>query len=313
MTPSSYSLKSIKKEFHDKGVYYTPPQLGEYIKSLIGDDIQEVYDPTCGRGNLLGIFPDHVRKFGCELDASAAIDARKELRCAEIVTGNTLYDNPFPEKTFELIVANPPFSTSYDPSLVDHRGILSEHDAPSMPPCLPPKSKADYLFILHILHKLSDTGVAYVLCFPGILYRGNREGKIRQWLVDHHYIKEVRMIPPKQFTDTSISTALLTLQKNRPTSYGIRMFDLENDLEREVSLDEIVKNDYNLSVSSYLTPPEPEKPQIDPAALHETIVRNDISHLRKCLNSLQFVCDLEGYDFPSVLDRMQAVIDEFRK
>ena len=307
MTPSNYSLKSIKKEFHDKGIYYTPPQLGEFIKTLTGDGIREVYDPTCGRGNLLSVFADEVRKYGQEIDEAAARDAGAQLTNVDIRVGNTLYNDTFPEKQFPLIVANPPFSIAYDPTW-----ISPEDPRYRELPVLPPKSKADYLFLAHILHKLTDTGVAYVVCFPGICYRGQREGQIRRWMIQHNYIDEVRLLPAKQFTDTSISTVLLTIRKDRGNKETIYMADIEQKIDRDVPIGEISDNDYSLSTQSYIQPPEPPKAEIDPEQLQEDVVVAEAAHLRTALEFMQFTCGLEDYDFSAILDRMQAVIDEFR-
>ena len=85
-------------------------------------------------------------------------------------------------KKFDYIIANPPFSINWVPNKEDERFNIA--------PALAPQSKADYAFILHILHYLSDNGIAVVLGFPGILYRGNSEYKIRKWLVDNNYVEK---------------------------------------------------------------------------------------------------------------------------
>ena len=103
-----------------------------------------------------------------------------------------------------------------------------------------PKSKADYAFILHILSKLSDKGKAVILEFPGILYRGNSEGKIRKWLIENNYIEKVVAIPGDKFVDTKIATCIIVLNKNKINT-GILFIDEQLKKEKAVSLNEIKK------------------------------------------------------------------------
>ena len=107
-----YSVKEIRKKFKEQGVFYTDKRLAKFIASFIPDGIEEVYDPTCGSGNLLSVFPDSVRKFGQEIDATQAEEARHRLVNSEIAVGDTLEAPAFMGRKFKAIVANPPFSTT---------------------------------------------------------------------------------------------------------------------------------------------------------------------------------------------------------
>ena len=109
-------------------------------------------------------------KYGQDINVDEIKIAKRELKNFVGVAGDTLKEPAFKGKKFSAIVANPPFSIKWEPQ-TDERFA----DAPTVPT----ESKADYAFILHILHYLSDDGIAIVLNFPGILYRGGREGKIR--------------------------------------------------------------------------------------------------------------------------------------
>ena len=181
------SIKSIRQEFRKGGVFYTPPELAEKLKEYVDISVKTVYDPTCGAGNLLRVFDDDVEKYGQEIDA-------EQLHGIDIpnfhgAAGNTLMCDAFPDIKFDCIVANPPFSVKWEPDKLDNDPRFSAA------PVMAPPSKADWAFMQHILYHLSDEGVAVVLEFPGILYRGQREGKIRQWFIENNYIDRVVNVP----------------------------------------------------------------------------------------------------------------------
>ena len=171
---SNYHIKSIKEEFKSKGIFYTTNELALLIKSFVDIEIDEVYDPTCGDGALLSVFDDSVKKYGQEINEHQIEVAEKRLVNFTGYCGDTLKDPAFKDKKFKCIVANPPFSIKWEPPILN--GIFTD-DRFKFIPALPPKSKADYAFILHILHYLDSDGIAVVLNFPGILYRGNSKGK----------------------------------------------------------------------------------------------------------------------------------------
>lgn len=258
----SYSVKSIRKQFAEKGVFYTDEKLEKMLADELSKspfDIKEVYDPTCGAGNLLAVFSDDVVKYGQEINPEQAEVARQRLNNAHIATGDTLVNPAFTDRKFRHIVANYPFSIKWQPA-PDPRW----NDAPT----LPPPSKADYAFILHILSMLADDGVAVTLNFPGILYRGAREGKIREWLVRQNLIDSVTWIECGYFEDTNVATALIVLKKNR-TNTSIKFADHEKQLEYTATFDEVEANGFTLSPSTYIIV-EDEKKEIDPIAIEMT-------------------------------------------
>ena len=196
-----------------------------------------------------------------------------------IKLGNTLLDPHFgEERPFDAIVSNPPYSVKWigsdDPTLIN-----DERFAPAG--VLAPKSKADFAFVLHALNYLSSKGRAAIVCFPGIFYRGGAEQKIRQYLVDNNYVETVISLAPNLFFGTSISVNILVLSKHKTegktqfidasklfkseTSTNVltdahidqimTLFDTKEDtdyLSASVDNSDIAKNDYNLSVSSYV-------------------------------------------------------------
>ncbi|MDK2891858.1 type I restriction-modification system subunit M, partial [Methanohalophilus sp.] len=198
-----------------------------------------------------------------------------------IVLGDTLLNPQLKdEKPFDAIVSNPPYSIKWigkdDPTLIN-----DERFAPAG--VLAPKSKADFAFVLHSLHYLSSKGRAAIVCFPGIFYRGGAEQKIRKYLIDNNFVETVISLAPNLFFGTSIAVNILVLSKHKNDNKTqfidasgeefykkatnnnilenehidkiIEIFDKKEDINhvaKMVDYDEIVKNDYNLSVSSYV-------------------------------------------------------------
>lgn len=196
-----------------------------------------------------------------------------------IQLGNTLIDPHFgDDKPFDAIVSNPPYSVKWigsdDPTLIN-----DDRFAPAG--VLAPKSKADFAFVLHALSYLSSKGRAAIVCFPGIFYRGGSEQKIRQYLIDNNYVETVISLAPNLFYGTTIAVNILVLSKHKTDAYTqfidasglfkketnnniltdahikqiMEIFDSkanEDHFAQLVSLEAIVANDYNLSVSSYV-------------------------------------------------------------
>lgn len=292
-------MKSIKDEFKKKGIFYTPPELANFLLKYVDFKPRDVYDPTCGDGGLLSAFEDDVPKYGQEINQDQLEVAQERLKNFSGVCGDTLEDPAFLDRKFHLIMGNPPFSIKWTPH-TDDRFIKA--------PALPPPSKADYAFILHIIHYLADDGKAVVLNFPGILYRGNKEGKIRQWIVENNYIERVVAIPNKQFVDTTISTALLVLSKQKKTT-DIIFEDVEHNLERTVPFEEVKENGFNLSVSTYVQYEEPKEP-FD-ALLQQELARNGFK--KRLIRELDFdkmVCEQEGWDNKQYLMELKEIIEE---
>ena len=199
----------------------------------------------------------------------------------QMALGNTLLEPHFAdEKPFDAIVSNPPYSVKWigsdDPTLIN-----DERFAPAG--VLAPKSKADFAFVLHALSYLSPKGRAAIVCFPGIFYRGGAEQKIRKYLIDNNFVETVIALAPNLFFGTSIAVNILVLSKHKTdntiqfidasgedfykkeTNNNIlnnehikkimTMFDNKEEVAHvatSVPYDEIVKNEYNLSVSSYV-------------------------------------------------------------
>ena len=295
-----FNLKNIRQDFKDKGIFYTTKELALYLKSFLPEDVKEIYDPTCGNGGLLSVFGDDVEKYGQDINADQVQVAQENLKNFHGAIGDTLANPAFVGRKFKYIIANPPFSVKWEPKS-DER--FENY------PCLPPKSKADYAFIAHILYCLSDDGTAVVLNFPGILYRGNSEGKIRQYLIEQNLIDTVIAVDGGHFVDTKIATAVLIFKKNKTTT-DIKF--IHNDKEITVPVEQIAENSYNLSVSNYIdeTPPREE---LDGNKINSDVRQSTLSLLESALKMEKMVCDLSGKSVKPFITDLRKVIDDFEE
>ncbi len=278
------------------GEFFTPADVSELLTRLgtVGKtEINKVYDPACGSGSLLLkaekiLGRDAVRNgfYGQEINITTYNLCRInmflhdigfdkfDIACEDTLTAPQHWD----DEPFELIVSNPPYSIKWagddDPLLIND---------PRFAPAgvLAPKSKADLAFIMHSLSWLATGGTAAIVCFPGIMYRGGAERKIRKYLIDNNYIDCIIQLPSNLFFGTSIATCIMVLKKgkadnktlfidatgecikvtnnNKLTSANIdRIVDTfaaraeEAHFSHLASYEEIESNDYNLSVSTYV-------------------------------------------------------------
>lgn len=293
-----YDIKSIRQDFKEKGIFYTTTELANYLKSFLPADVKEIYDPTCGNGGLLSAFDDVVIKYGQDINEEQVKFAEEHLQNFIGIVGDTLKNPAFMDRKFKYIIANPPFSIKWEPFTDERFENL---------PALPPKSKADYAFLSHILYYLQDDGMAVVLNFPGILYRGNAEGKIRQWFIENNYIDMVIEVDGGHFVDTKIATAVLIIRKNKETT-DIKF--IHNDKEITVTQDEIVKNGYSLAVSYYIEE-EVEKEEINPIELENTVRKAFLDKLRKELDFEKMVCEMEGISMQPFINSIKKIVREY--
>jgi len=296
--------------------------------------IEKVYDPACGSGSLLLKFAKILGKeniklgfYGQEINLTTYNLARINMFLHDInfekfniAYGDTL-KNPqhWDDKPFDAIVSNPPYSIHWDGD-DNPLYINDERFAPAG--VLAPKSKADFAFVMHILSWLSTSGTAAIVEFPGILYRGGAEQKIRKYLIDNNFVDTIIQLPPDLFFGSTISTIIMVLRKNKKEN-KIHFIDastefvrtgIKNKLSDEnitkivesvryktnkdyfaryVDVNEIVEKDYNLSVNTYLQA-EDTTEVIDIKQLNKDIdeIVKKVNSLRKSINEI--VADLEG-------------------
>ncbi|MGN8387500.1 type I restriction-modification system subunit M [Helicobacter pylori] len=298
------------------GEYFTPQEVSELLAKITlhnQENINKVYDPCCGSGSLLLQFSKvlgdkNVSKgyFGQEINLTTYNLCRINMFLHDInyskfhiAHGDTLLDPKHEDdEPFDAIVSNPPYSTKWvgdnNPLLInDERFRFSKVGA------LAPKDKADLAFTMHMLSYLSNSGTAAIVEFPGVLYRGNAEAKIREHLVKENSIDCVIALPENLFFGTSIATCILVLKKNKKDDTTLfidaskefvkegkknklkahnREKILQTYIERKAikhfcalaNIEKIQENDYNLSVNRYVEQ-EDTKEIIDIKALNGEI------------------------------------------
>lgn len=223
---SMYAANAGKKG----GQYFTPADVSELLARLgtIGKTrINKVYDPACGSGSLLlkvekVLGKDNIERgfFGQEIDLTVYNLCRInmflhniEFDKFNIAREDTLI-NPqhWDDQPFELIVSNPPFSSPWEG---DKNPLLINDPRYAPAGVLAPASKGDMAFVMHSLSWLAANGTAAIVCFPGIMYRGGAEQKIRRYLVDNNYVDAIIQLPSNLFLNVTISVNIMLLKKNK--------------------------------------------------------------------------------------------------
>ena len=296
------------------GEFFTPADVSELLTRLgtVGKtEINKVYDPACGSGSLLlkavkVLGRDAVRNgfYGQEINITTYNLCRInmflhdigfdkfDIACEDTLTNPQHWD----DEPFELIVSNPPYSIKW---AGDDNPLLINDPRFAPAGVLAPKSKADLAFIMHSLSWLASNGTAAIVCFPGILYRGGAEKKIRQYLIDNNFIDCIIQLPSNLFFGTSIATCIMVLKKNKADSKTLfidasgEYIKVTNNnrltpenIERIVdtfagraevahfshlaAYEEIREQEYNLSVSTYVEQ-EDTREVIDITALNAEI------------------------------------------
>lgn len=319
------------------GEFFTPPEVSVLLTRLgtVGKkEINKAYDPACGSGSLLLkcaelLGREAVRSgfYGQEINITTYNLCRInmflhkigfdkfDIACEDTLTNPQHWD----EEPFELIVSNPPYSVK---GVGDGDATLINDPRFAPAGVLAPKSKADMAFIMHSLSWLAANGTAAIVCFPGIMYRGGAEQKIRKYLVDNNYVDAVIQLSGGLFFGTSIATCIMVLKKgkrdnkvmfidaskeyikvtnnNKLTPENIdRIVDVFAKREDVAHFShladyaEIAENDFNLSVSTYVEP-EDTREKIDIVKLNaeiaEIVAREQV--LRSEIDKI--IAEIEG-------------------
>lgn len=321
------------------GEYYTPQEVSELLTrlTLVGKtEVNKVYDPACGSGSLLLKFAqilgkENVRQgfYGQEINITTYNLCRINMFLHDIDYdkfdighGDTLTDPlHWDDEPFEAIVSNPPYSIKWDG---DANSLLINDPRFSPAGVLAPKSKADLAFIMHSLSWLATSGTAAIVCFPGILYRGGAEQKIRKYLIDNNFVDCIIQLPDNLFYGTSIATCIMVLKKsksenstlfidatnefikvtnsNKLTGTNINtildVYKNRKDVDyvaRLVPNSKISEEDYNLSVSTYVEK-EDTREVVDITVLNaeikEIVAREE--ELRQEIDKI--IAEIEGGD-----------------
>ncbi|HOO95453.1 MAG TPA: type I restriction-modification system subunit M [Proteiniphilum sp.] len=319
------------------GEYFTPQEVSELLAEItvVGKkSVNKVYDPACGSGSLLLKFAkvlgkDKVRQgfYGQEINITTYNLCRINMFLHDInfekfniAHGNTLTDpKHWDDEPFDAIVSNPPYSTKWDG---DNNPLLINDPRFSPAGVLAPKNNADLAFTMHMLSWLSTSGTAAIVEFPGILYRGGAEQKIRKYLIDNNYIDTVIQLPPNLFFGVGIATCIIVLKKSKQDNKTL-FINASNEFvksgnknklteanqlrilnafkERKddlyfatlVNNTDVAANDYNLSVTSYVEQ-EDTREIIDITALNAEIAEivERQNQLRAEIDAI--VAELEG-------------------
>jgi len=319
------------------GEYYTPQEVSELLAEITTVDkkeVNKVYDPACGSGSLLLKFAkvlgkDKVRQgfYGQEINLTTYNLCRINMFLHDInyeqfniAHGDTLIDpKHWDDEPFDAIVSNPPYSTRWEG---DANPLLINDPRYSPAGVLAPKSKADLAFTMHMLAWLSTSGTAAIVEFPGVLYRGGAEQKIRKYLIDNNYVDTVIQLPPDLFFGTTIGTCIIVLKKSKKDNKTLFIdasaefvrggnknklsetnrnrildaFKTRKDIDyfsKLVDNEEIAENDYVISVSSYVKTEDTRK-EVNIIELNKEIseIVKKQSELRTAIDKI--VADLEG-------------------
>ena len=319
------------------GEFFTPQEVSRLLAKIATDgrqEVQKVYDPACGSGSLLlqvakVLGKEHVRQgfYGQEINRTTYNLSRINMflhdinyEKFDIALGDTLEEpKHWDDQPFDVIVSNPPYSIRWagDDNPLH---INDERFAPAG--VLAPKSKADLAFTMHILHWLSPGGTAAIVEFPGVLYRGGAEQKIRQYLVDNNFVDCVIQLPSNLFFGVGIATCIIVLRKNKRENKTLfidagSLFVHEGNKNKltEAHIEQVVsefrsraevphfsayvdngriaENGYNLSVNNYVEG-EDTREEVDILALnaeldrivaHQNQLREEIKELIKTIEA----------------------------
>lgn len=319
------------------GEFFTPQEVSELLAEIttVGKkEVNKVYDPACGSGSLLLKFVkvlgrENVRQgfYGQEINLTIYNLCRINMflhdinyNHFDIAHGDTLTDpKHWDDEPFDAIISNPPYSIHWEG---DANPLLINDPRFSPAGVLAPKSKADLAFTMHMLSWLSTSGTAAIVEFPGVLYRGGAEQKIRKYLIDNNYVDAVIQLPPDLFFGTTIATCIIVLKKSKKDNKTLfidasaefvrggnknklsetnrlKVLDAyigREDLEHFAKLVDnkaIAENDYNIAVSSYVAQKDTRE-AVDIVKLNADIARIVArqQELRIAIDGV--VADIEG-------------------
>ncbi|MGE4341511.1 MAG: type I restriction-modification system subunit M [Bacilli bacterium] len=315
------------------GEYFTPQEVSELLMRLatVGKtEVDGVYDPACGSGSLLlkankVLGEGKVRRgyFGQEINITNYNLCRINMFLHGVGFDNfniscedtLLSPEHWDDEPFEVIVSNPPYSIKW---AGDSNSLLINDPRFAPAGVLAPKGKADMAFIMHTLSWLKTNGAAAIVCFPGIMYRGGAEQKIRKYLVDNNFVDCIIQLPSNLFFGTSIATNIMVLKKNKldtnvlfidaskecvKVTNNNRLSDEnianivkfytdrrnKNHTVKVATHEEVKESEYNLSVSTYVEQEDTREKininklnsEIEEIVKKENMLREEISKIIK--------------------------------
>ena len=309
------------------GEFFTPPEVSTLIAKIVSDRTGvKIYDPTCGSGSLLikvnkEIGRENCTIYGQEKNSQTFALCRMNMYLheigdeAKIEWGDTIKEPKFTDKgelsKFDVVVANPPFSLDKWGEEIALNDKYNRFEFG-----VPPKSKGDLAFLLHMINSMKENGITAVVMPHGVLFREAGEGFIREKIIENNLIDTIIGLPPNLFYGTSIPACIIVLKNNRKNKdiffidaseeydKGKRQNKLrEEDISkiltayrkrkdilkycRAVSFEEIKANNYNLNISRYLISAE-EKSDINLNTLKREIdnLETEREKLRNSINNI---------------------------
>ena len=337
------------------GEFYTPQKVSELLTrlTLVGHNYPDgitVYDPAMGSGSLLLNFKKYTKQkdeiiyYGQEINTSTYNLARMNMILHHVDTANQHLRNgdtldadwpPSAKTNFDAVVMNPPYSLHWSSA----KGFL-EDPRFSKYGVLAPKSKADYAFLLHGFYHLKNSGVMAIILPHGVLFRGSKEGKIRQKLLEDGSIDAVIGLPANLFYSTSIPTTIVVLKKNK-RDRSVMFIDASKEFEKGknqnqlreadimkilstyekrqdvdkyahlASFDEIKENDFNLNIPRYVDTFEPE-PEIDLKQVSKDLTKVDAQIKDSEKELVGMLTQLTSKD-DNVMEGINDIIQNFKE
>lgn len=314
------------------GEFFTPQEVSELLASLTtynNSNIKQVYDPACGSGSLLLKFKKTIdphnekglQYYGQEINPTTYNLCRinmflHDINFAnfDIQLGDTLISPQHLGMKFDAIVSNPPYSIKWAGK---SNPLLINDERYSPAGVLAPESKADLAFTMHMLSHLKESGVCAIVEFPGVLYRGGDEMRIRKYLIEHNFIDTIIQLPQNLFFGVGIATCILVLKRSKKSDNKVLFIDASQQFVKSgnknkltesnqnaildayqkrtdiqyfaklVSNDDILANDCNLSVSSYVEKEDKrEKIDIDVLNAEIAVLNKEIHSIEEELDSI---------------------------
>jgi type I restriction enzyme M protein len=303
-----------------KGQFYTPPEVSMVMPQVLGIDDSTaqdatVYDPTCGSGSLLlkvsSQAPNGMSIYGQEKDVATTALCKMNMilhnnATAVIATGgnSTLAkpafttDNDTKLKTFDYVVANPPFSLKAWTSGVSSPDIYERFEGFDTPP----EKNGDYAFLLHMIKSLNSKGKAAVILPHGVLFRGNTEGSIRAKLVKKGYIKGIIGLPANLFYGTGIPAAIIVIDKeNASARTGIFMIDASKGYKKDGNKNRLRDQDVHKIVDTFAN-------QVEIAGYSRMVTKQEITNNDSNLNIPRYIDSSEVEDIHDLFAHLNGGI-----
>ncbi|MFT6106652.1 MAG: type I restriction enzyme M protein [Rickettsiales bacterium] len=282
------------------GEFYTPQQVSKILAKIVTLDkkrLKSVYDPTCGSGSLLLRISKEAKVgdfYGQELNRTTYNLCRMNMILHDVHFSHfdirqedTLEHPQHLDMRFDAVVANPPFSANWKGK---ENPLNETDDRFSQYGRIAPNTKADFAFVQHMIHQLSDSGTMAIVLPHGVLFRGGAEGEIREYMIrEQNYLDAVIGLPANLFYGTSIPACIMVFKKCRINDEDILFIDASNDFEKvgnqnaltnehvekiiqtyqkreniekyayKAPLSEVKENDYNLNIPRYVDTFEEEE------------------------------------------------------